>query len=80
MGPKLPITEGGSFSHNNHMGGGIYFSLFLRSCTNANDQGQTLVRLSNDSVLDEDEIFRFITFLWRETRRDTQSVCVCVCV
>jgi hypothetical protein len=44
--------------------------------------GQTLVRLLNDSVLDEDEIFRFIPFLWRETWRDTQSVCTraCVCV
>jgi hypothetical protein len=39
--------------------------------------GQTLVRLSNDSVLHEDEIFRFIPLLWRETWRDTQSVCVC---
>ncbi len=37
--------------------------------------GQTLVRLSNDSVLDEDEIFRFISFLWRETQRDTECVC-----
>jgi hypothetical protein len=41
---------------------------------------QTLVRLSNDSVLDEDEIFRFIPFLWRERRRDTEFVCVRTCM
>jgi hypothetical protein len=38
--------------------------------------GQTLVRLSNDSVLDEDEIFRFIPS-YGERGGETQSLCVC---
>jgi hypothetical protein len=37
--PSCPLSKEALFSHNNHMGGCIYFSLFSRSCTNANDQG-----------------------------------------